>query len=594
MSLTTCLRCLWVAFCRRVTPVIPLLVVGLVLVVADVATAQAGWKTHPDVNGPSIPRGAGGYFSWWKLLLAWLLFLMWVKVTDWVSRDCQDTELPFGTWVPIVFFPFLVGFFVCILTIPVFAIGYPLGLLCFLIPALVYVVKRNSVVELHERVLTPDHFRYLLAERGIGSAEKKAAHEKGAPVTFLPLSGTDDQVNQANLVRARQSVGFLGAKQVISNAMDHRANKIMIDFTADAAATRFQVDGVWHDSDGFEREEGDNILAIFKTLSSVKPEERRARQQGVFRTDYQKNKLTCNFVSQGTKTGERAILTLVGKTDEFKTLEDLGMRDKMVAQLKDLMLQPKGILLFSAMTGNGLSTTLTISLRNTDRLLRDFIAVEDKDKALAEIENVDPIYFEGAKGESPAQKMEGILRKQPDVLVFPELVDTATVHILCNAAAEDQAVFAAIPAKEAVEALLRVLLMKVPAKELAPRVNAVLNQRLVRKLCEACKEAYQPPESLLKKLGIPAGRVSELYRHPEEPEKVCPECYGIGYKGRTAIFELVLLDDMMREVLVKQPKLDMLRKAARKGGNRTLQEEGLLTVIKGITSLPELMRVLKQ
>ncbi len=389
-------------------------------------------------------------------------------------------------------------------------------------------------------------------------------------------------------------MGFLAAKQVISNALDHRAGKIMMDFTAEGATTRFQVDGVWHDSDGFEREEGDNILSIFKTLSAAKPDERRARQQGTFRTEYQKNKLNCNFVSQGTKTGERAILTLIGKGDEFKTLEDLGMREQMIAQLKDLMLQPRGILLFSAMTGNGLSTTLTVSLRNTDRLLRDFIAVEDKAKALPEIENVDPVYFDSAKGESPEKKMEVILRKQPDVMVFPELVNTETVNILCKAAAEDQAVFAAIPAKEAVEALLRVLLMKVSAKELAPRVNAVLNQRLVRKLCEACKEPYEPPESLLKKLGIPAGRVSELFRHPEEPEKVCPECHGIGYKGRTAIFELVIVDDVMREVLIKQPKLDMLRKAARKGGNRTLQEEGLLTVIKGITSLPELMRVLKQ
>ncbi len=178
MLLISHLQGAWVAFRRRMTPAVPLLVAGLVLICADVALAQSGWKTHPDVNGPSIPRGVGGYFSWWKLLLAWLLFLLWAKVTDWVSRDCQDTELPFGTWVPVVFFPFLIGFFVCILTIPVFAIGYPLGLLCFLVPTLVYVVKRNSVVELHERVMTPDHLRYLLAERGLGSAEKKAAHEK--------------------------------------------------------------------------------------------------------------------------------------------------------------------------------------------------------------------------------------------------------------------------------------------------------------------------------------------------------------------------------------------------------------------------------
>jgi type II secretory ATPase GspE/PulE/Tfp pilus assembly ATPase PilB-like protein len=180
------------------------------------------------------------------------------------------------------------------------------------------------------------------------------------------------------------------------------------------------------------------------------------------------------------------------------------------------------------------------------------------------------------------------------VLVVPDLHDADTAKILCAAAAEDQLVFTTIRAKEAVEALLRVLLMKVPASEFAPVIQGVLNQRLVRKLCETCKEAYEPSPALLQKLGIPPGRVEELFRHPEDPEEVCPDCQGIGYVGRTAIFELLKVDNRMREALEKQPKLDVLRKASRLAGNRTLQEEGIAAVVRGITSLPELMRVLKQ
>ena len=127
-------------------------------------------------------------------------------------------------------------------------------------------------------------------------------------------------------------------------------------------------------------------------------------------------------------------------------------------------------------------------------------------------------------------------------------------------------------------------------------VTAVLCTRLIRKLCDACKVAYTPTPDLLKKLGIPQGKVEALYRSPkpEEVEKPCKECAGLGFKGRTGIFELLEVDDQMREVLLKKPQLELARKVARAAGMRPLQEEGLLLVAKGVTSLAELQRVLKE
>ena len=302
----------------------------------------------------------------------------------------------------------------------------------------------------------------------------------------------------------------------------------------------------------------------------------------------------CNLATQGTKTGERAVIGFEADKNMFDTLDELGMREKMITDLKALMLSENGIVLVSAMKSGGLSTSLSMALKNTDRLLRDFIVIEDEANPMPEIENVDPVTYSAAKGETPAGKFQGVIRKQPDVIVVPEMPDTETANAVMDASKKEFLLFTTVRAKEAVEALLRVLLLKVPAKDFAPQVKCVLNQRLIRKLCETCKEPYEPPPALLKKLGIPKGRVEELFRHPEDPEKPCPDCHGIGYKGRTAIFELLTVNDMMREVLIKQPKLDILRKAARKAGNRTLQEEGILAVVKGVTSLPELMRVLKQ
>jgi type II secretory ATPase GspE/PulE/Tfp pilus assembly ATPase PilB-like protein len=152
-----------------------------------------------------------------------------------------------------------------------------------------------------------------------------------------------------------------------------------------------------------------------------------------------------------------------------------------------------------------------------------------------------------------------------------------------------------MPAREAAEALLRLLALKLPAKQFASVVTGVLYQRLIRKLCPDCKVGYTPPPDVLKKLGIPPGKVQQLYRppKPEEIEKPCQTCQGIGYVGRTGIFELLVVNDQMREILVKQPSLELLKKAARADGQRSLQEEAILLVAKGVTSLQELQRVLK-
>jgi type II secretory ATPase GspE/PulE/Tfp pilus assembly ATPase PilB-like protein len=568
-------------------------------IIATPCWAQDAWPAFPLPALHQIDRGPGGYLSWIKLLLLWVLFLAWVKTTDWVSQDCQRVGVPYAIWNPLVTFPFLAALVLLGLSLPLFLLSFPLCVLAYVAPLIAYVMVRNQRLELHERVLTIGHIRHLLAEglQRVGvriSAEPKAAHEKGAPVNMIAQGGKDPQQNQANLIEARQSAGYLPTKELIAGAIDNRAEKVMLDFSPQEVTTRYLVDGVWHDAENHERDEGDAILAILKKLAGLKPQDRASRQQGRLGVEYNGHQLSCTLVSQGTKTGERALLGFSEMRNPFRSLEELGMRPKMVERLKELMLEPHGILLFSSLPSGGLSTTLEIALKSTDRLLRDFIAVEDENDRMHDVENVDPITYNRAAGETPDQKLDSILRKQPDVLVFPDLVNAATVTRLCAAAVDDKLVFGCVRAKEAVEALLRILLMKVPAKAFAPAALAVVNQRLVRKLCESCKEAYAPPPALLAKLGVPAGRVDTLYRHPENPEKECPDCRGIGYLSRTCIFELLVVDDAIRQALLTQPKLEVLRAVSRRSGNTTLQEEGLAKVIQGITSLPELMRVLKQ
>jgi type II secretory ATPase GspE/PulE/Tfp pilus assembly ATPase PilB-like protein len=588
------------------------LVAACAFLCATPALAQAesaSWPPYPldghkflrDSQNPSYyGRGPGGYLSIFTIIAFWFLFLCWIKFVDWVNKDCVRTGMSTAIWNSVVFFPFIVFFFVFGLSVPY--IGFLATFVSLVVPALIYILMRNKHVEAHERVLTPDHLRHVFAgqARAVGvkvSAEKQMDYQKGAPVELTAMGGENDQANQANLIRSRQSPGFMVAKEMLAAAFTNEAEKVMLDYTQTGVAVKHQLDGVWHDVAPIDRESGDVMLAVIKTLANLNAGERRARQDGKFGAEMAGKKYTCLLTSQGVQTGERVVLHFTGQKPPADSLEAAGMRPKMIEQFKELATQSSGLVLVSSLPSGGLTTTMTLTLKSLDRYMRDFFTVEDAAAPEPDVENVTRITYNGAGGETPATVFASLFRKQPGVVIVPNLADANSVAMLCEQAMEDSFVIGTLRAKEAVEAPLRLLALKVPASQLAPPLKAVLNIRLVRKLCEQCRQAYPPNPELLKKLGIPAGKVQAFYQPPpvpEDPKQICTACRGIGYKGRTAIFELLIVDDKFREALIKQPQIESLKKVARASGQRGLQEEGIVLVAKGTTSLQELQRVLKQ
>ncbi|MEX2172359.1 MAG: ATPase, T2SS/T4P/T4SS family [Pirellulales bacterium] len=552
----------------------------------------------------SIFRLTSPSISWLKLALLAVLFLIWVRSADWVNRDSQLFDIGYGVWNPVIFFPFLVGLllvFPILFAIP-FLISSILLTLIYLVTFFSYVVVRNKRVQHHERVFTPEWFRYELAALAnkLGmkvSAERKADYEKGAPVDLTALGSPDDRDNQANLLTARQSPGYLLVKELVADMVDRHGDRVVLDYNAQSVAMQHRIDGVWHNGEARDRESGDVMLAVMKQLSNLNISERRKKQVGQFAAKYKNHSYLCPIESQGVKTGERVALAVKGgEQREFKTYAELGMRDKLRDQWAELMERDTGMIIISALPEGGLTTLTDVSLMETDRLMRDFFAVEDIHHREREIENVELETYDSKKGESPFTVLPRLVRRYPNVYVVRNGIDADAAKILFNEVKDDRLLITTVPAREAAEALLRILQNQVPHKDFAAVITAVMNTRLIRKLCDACKVGYAPSADMLQKLGIPAGKVETLYRtpKPEEIEKPCLECRGVGYKGRTGMFELLVINDQVREVLLKQPKLELLRKAARSAGMRTLQEEGILLVAKGVTSVQELSRVLKQ
>jgi type II secretory ATPase GspE/PulE/Tfp pilus assembly ATPase PilB-like protein len=561
-------------------------------------------------SGDPLERGSGFYLAWPKILGLWIVFLMWVYTTDWVSRDTDEIGegigMPAHIWNPIIVFSFLPIFAIVALVIPLYAISIGLVVLAYFVPIGIYVFQRNAKVQDDEKVMTAAHIKLWfmnIGKKRKAKPQKKMSYEDGPPIEFSCHSAPTEADNQTNLISARQSPAFVSLKELVDDIKRKRASRCVLDYTKDSVAVKYEVDGLWHNLDPRDRESYDMLLAVLKKMCNMKIEDRRSRQEGYVKFKVARDKWTLTLTTQGTPTGERALLDIDDGGKNLKTLELLGMREKLRDRAA-IFLKQKGIVIISSLPQGGLTTSTVATINHTDRMLRDFSSIQDKANLLPYVENLDVAEYDAAAGETPDQMIHNLSLKQPDAFVVPDLPNAETVRKLCEQVnVEDRLVVVSVRAKEAVEALLRVLLLKAPAEEFAQAVTAVINQRLVRRLCESCKQPYEPPPQLLQRLGIPQGRVQFLYREWQPPPpgqetkkgepEVCPDCHGVGYRGRIGIFELLEVTDPLRKGLVDKPNLDSLRQIAKQGGTRNIQEEGILMVAQGVTSLNELQRVLK-
>jgi type II secretory ATPase GspE/PulE/Tfp pilus assembly ATPase PilB-like protein len=549
-------------------------------------------------------RGGGGYLYWPKVLAYIVVFLLWVWTTDWANRDMQEVRaMDYVRWNPILFGSFF-GVLMLTWIIPKlnFWVGFIMLFLSYVVPLTTFIILRNKKVTNDLRVMTPEHIRYWSAvhlnKMGFKiDYEKRDPHESGPPIKVF-ASDPEERVSNMRLVAARQVPALLFAREMLAEGLENRATAIMFDFTQQNMALNFMIDGVWLAREARERENADPALVALKLLCGMNPQDRQSRQQGPFTVEFKGKKLGATMASQGTPTGERVIVQFEEKKIPFKSIEELGMRSKMEEQLRSLLGAERGMVIFSAAPANGLRTSSNVFLLSTDRFTREFMAVEDEQNRYEDVENIPVTTYNSAEGQTPDDILLKIFRMMPNVLVVRDLVNGKTVEMLCEEIEEEgRIIVSTVRARDCSEALLRVLALEAPPELFANSVTGVVCQRLIRKLCDECKEAYTPQPQVLQQLGIPEGRIQSFYRpkppDPENPKEICKKCNGIGYFGRTAVFELLPVGENVRQVLIENPKLDFLRAAARKDGMKSLQEEGILMVAKGVTSLPELMRVLK-
>ena len=426
------------------------------------------------------------------------------------------------------------------------------------------------------------------------------------PIEFTAAGDTPEQREQI-FELVEPSPGFTPMAHFCVDIIVRDSTITVLDFTAQQVNIRFQIDGIWQPGPTLEREDGDFMLASLKQLAGLDFRERRQRQEGSFKTLYQKRGQKFTIVSQGVKTGERVAINLDYKRPPLETAEELGMRASMKKEISTTLSdpEPKNFLVVGYPNGNGYTSAWRGIISCADRLTRDYYVIQPKERGDSEeIINIFPWEYDPEVGETPLSTIADLLLKQPDVLAFPDLDSGPVIDQIVDLSLNQSVpVFTRHPGKHCLDGMLRVLTKKPNIEKFVNHLNAVAAMRIIRKLCDSCKIGFTPSPKLLHQLGLPQGRVAVLYKpfihHPdmvdekENPIPPCPKCSGIGYRGRTGIFEFLKLTDQLKAAIIQKPQLKHLQAVAEAGGHVSMKMEGIVLIAKGMTSIEELQRVLK-
>ncbi|MGC1274663.1 MAG: GspE/PulE family protein [Planctomycetaceae bacterium] len=523
------------------------------------------------------------------------LFFLWIWITQWVDDDSGSLKLRPEFWNAVVFAGGMAGFAV-VLMLPSILLGLPALLLAAGAPVGLYVAERNAHVPDSAKVLTQRHLtavaNRLLARFGLAlGSEETPMFSGGPPIQFVGKSvvGGDSEADRSRQVE--NSKGYSAAKELIYDSILRRATDVHLEPQESETAIRIRVDGVMHPGEPFSRDTGQAVVNVLKVLSAMDITERRKPQDGSFRALLTDREIDFRVATQGTRFGEKLSLRILDQGSAVADLASLGMPKRLQDKVAHLLLEPHGMILCCGPTGAGKSTTLYAALNSMDRYQRNVITVEDPIEY--KIEGVNQIEINTKAGQNFAGSLRSILRQDPDVVMVGEIRDAETATIACQAANTGHMVFSTVHANDTVTALYRLLELGVEPFMVANSLTALVGQRLVRRLCPDCKEAYKPNPDLVRKAGLPVDKIEYFYRPPKSPQEECPTCGGLGYHGRIGVYELLVLTDRIRDLVREKSTATAVKAEVRKDGMLSMREEGLRLVARGITAIDELLRVVK-
>ncbi len=378
----------------------------------------------------------------------------------------------------------------------------------------------------------------------------------------------------------------------IFTALERRASDIHIETSDDFVQVKYRIDGVLqHAMAPIAKEHHSTIISRIKVMSELDIAERRVPQDGRFRVKYKGRAIDFRVSIMPSIHGEDAVLRVLDKesmSEKFHklNLDVVGFDEQDLKRFRRYIIEPYGMVLVTGPTGSGKTTTLYAALNEIKTTEDKIITIEDPVEY--QINGVTQIPVNEKKGLTFARGLRSILRHDPDKILVGEIRDRETAEIAIQSALTGHLVFTTVHANNVVDVIGRFLHMGIEPYNFVSALNCVLAQRLVRLICDFCKRKVYYPDAVLESSGLDPKLWREVAFYEGEG---CIECAGSGFRGRTAIHELLELSDHVREMILSRRPSSEIRKAAKEEGMRFLRESAIAKVTAGLTTLKEINKV---
>ncbi|MBD3289449.1 type II secretion system protein GspE [candidate division KSB1 bacterium] len=393
-------------------------------------------------------------------------------------------------------------------------------------------------------------------------------------ISEISISEDSDESSVINLVNL-----------IILQSIKDQASDIHFEPDEKEFRVRNRIDGILNEFFCPPKSLQANIISRIKILADMDVSERRIPQDGRFSLKYGKKEIDIRASILPTVEGEKAVLRILDKSNTILSLEDMGFADEDLERWLDVLNKTEGIILITGPTGSGKTTTLYAVLNRLNSKDKNIVTVENPVEYKLNL--INQVNVNPKAGLTFANGLRSILRQDPDIIMIGEIRDSETADIAIRSALTGHLVLSTLHTNDAPSAIARLIDMGLEPFLVESSLIAVLAQRLVRKLCPKCAVKIKLDEKIIDRLNVPDWlQLDEVYRG-----EGCAECNYSGYQRRTAIHELLIIDDAIRKLIISGAPTDEIRTVAKTKGMKTLKENGLLKVSKRLTTVEEVLRV---
>ncbi len=431
----------------------------------------------------------------------------------------------------------------------------------------------------------PEILKALTEFYGLRQSVKKAERDLGGGIDLGNLEQLVRMKNEAEIESSDQHI-VNAVEYMLQHAYDSRASDIHIEPKREDSLIRFRIDGVLHDIQRIPKVVHRAVVSRIKTMSRLDIAEKRRSQDGRVKTVRNEREIELRVSTLPVAFGEKVVMRIFDPGVLLQDLIGLGFYPEELETFSEFIIRPHGIVLVTGPTGSGKTTTLYSALKTIASQEQNVTTIEDPIEMVYEGFNQTAV--DARIGNTFAAALRNILRQDPDIIMVGEIRDPETAEYATQAALTGHLVFSTLHTNDAASSITRLIDLGVERFLISSTLIGTMAQRLVRRICENCttERFLSPEESATLRLSVPTGRRIKVHEG-----KGCFECRNTGYRGRAGIFELLALDDKIKELVMDNAEAPRIKREAVQSGMRTLRQSALRKLADGVTTFEEVVRV---